>query len=345
MSNAPPLTFQSPGAQPPDVRVALTLMHPAGSLGTTDPIKWAQPSHAIPPYVQHLLCELSPSHAELKCLPQTPEIDKLLADTFPHEVIQPHYRTRIDPDEHPAALAMVDSAILVHRKALYNSRHAEDASAWHPIVRHILGSTYGGRGNSIMLPPDEEWSGDDDFLQLVDASTKTISASLPPAGDVKIDMVLVFNGRHEDCVRRSLCAAVRMNVFCDSNLAGKLLLLGCHVNSVSGPQIDAQYQLAVLGMKTLNLTRALALRRGLNYSTETDVAFGVEVRGHVWSLHLTYWTIDKTLVTHGPVLLGSTDTLLGTLKLARWMAIFEHWSGAVWAAWMVLLNGDAEGRY
>lgn len=331
--------------QQPDVRVALTLLQPAGFLGTTDPIKWTQPSHAIPPFVQGLLCELSPAHAELRCVPQTPEIDTLLADTFPHEVIQPHNRYSIpDPDDHPAALAMVHSAILIHRKALYNSRHAEDASAWHPIVRQLLCSSYGGRLPHIVLSPDEEWAGDDDSLQVVDASTKTISALLPPAGDVKIDLALVSNARQEHSVRRALGAGVRMNVFCDPNLAGKLVLLGCCVKTACGPPVDTQYQLGVLGMKTLHLTRALARRKGLDYSTDTDVAVGVDVCGHVWSLHLTYWTSYGELVTHGPVLIGSTDTLVGTLKIARWMCFFEHWSAGVWQAWMVLLNGVTDSR-
>lgn len=287
----------------------------------------------MPAFMQHLLCRFSPSHAELGCVPQTPEIDALLNDTFAHEFIQPHQRRPVtDRRAHPDALTLVNSAILIHRKALYNSRHAEDASAWHPLVRQLLTASYDGWLLPSLHDPDELRRDDDDYLQAVDASTKTISTALPPAADVTLDIVLVFDARRDERVRVALGAGVQLNVFDDTNLAGKLVVLGCKVKPASGPQMDVEYELGVYGMKTLHLMR------GIGKTRVTDVAVGVDVCGHVWSFHVTYWRSDGALVTHGPVLLGSTDTLVGTLKIARWMCIFQTWSEEAWAGWMALLE-------
>lgn len=192
-----------------------------------------------------------------------------------------------------------------------------------------------------MLPSLEDPDGlrhdDDDYLQAVDASTKTISAALLPAGNVSLDIVLVFDARRDERVRVALSAGVRLNAFDDDNLAGKLVMLGCKVKTASGPQMDVEYQLGVYGMKTLHLMR------GIGKTRVTDVAVGVDVCGHVWSFHVTYWGSDGALVTHGPVLLGSTDTLVSTLKIAKWMCIFQTWSEEMWVGWMALLekmNGE-----
>lgn len=335
---------RKPGDQPQHGRVGLTLLEPAGFLGSPDPTTRRGAYPVMPAHIKRLLCRFSPSHAALGCVPQTPAIDTLLADSFAHEYIPPHYRCPVaDSRAYPDALALIDSAILIHQKALYNSRHAEDASAWHPIVRQLLTASYDGWLIPSLLAPDELKCDDDDFLQAVNVTTKTISALLPPAGDVTLDIILVFDARRDERVRRALSAGVRLNVFSDANVAGKLVVLGCAVKTATGPQMDAQYQLGVYGMKTLHLTRGLVAAWEVGGRGVLDVALGVDVCGHVWSFHLTYWRADGALVTHGPVVLGSTDTLVGTLKIVRWMCIFQVWSEEAWVAWMTVLD-EVTGR-
>lgn len=104
-----------------------------------------------------------------------------------------------------------------------------------------------------------------------------------------------------------------------------------------GGQIDAEYQLAVWGMKTLHLTKQLAVN--WDPRTACNVAVGISVCGHVWSMHITYWRGDGAMVTHGPVCVGVTDTLYGTMKILKWVCLFKVWAEEeAWADWKRLLD-------
>lgn len=318
-------------------RLVLTFTEHAGLLGTADPTKTSDP--AIPQYVQQLLRCFSAAHLELACVPRTTEIDTFLATFFAHEYIQTHNRHNVQAPTQ-AALVLVQAAAIVHRTALYNSRQAEDASAWYPIVQRLLSARYDGKFlptlPSTETPLDEE----DDFIQTVYATGKTVTALLQPAVDVKLDVLVVFNGLRDPIMCKALGNQIWINVFSDGTLAGKIVALAC---VVSASQAEAEYRLGVFGMKTLSLTRQLAREKARNsrveWRTATDVAVGISVCGHVWSLHVTYLSDDAVMVTHGPVFIGSTDTLVGTLKIAKWVCRFRMWAEAdAWDAWRALLK-------
>lgn len=43
-------------------------------------------------------------------------------------------------------------------------------------------------------------------------------------------------------------------------------------------------------------------------------------------MHVTYWNSENSLVTQGPVLIGSTDTLYGTLKIVKFVVVLKEWA-------------------
>lgn len=327
-------------ASQPDTRhkrLVLTFVKQAGLLGTPDPTKMSNPD--IPQYIQELLRRFSAAHLELACVPRTTEVDTFLATFFAHEYLQTHNRHNIKAPTH-AALALVQDAALIHRTALYNSRQAEDASAWYPIVHRLLSARYDGKFLPMLPSPDIPLDEEDNFIQTVYATGKTVTALLQPVVDVKLDVLVVFNGLRSPTVHEALEKQIWTNVFSDGALAGKIVALAC---VITASQAHAEYQLGVFGMKTLSLTRQLAQERPPDTSEEwrtaTDVAVGISVCGHVWSLHITYFSGDKVMVTHGPVFVGSTDTLVGTLKIAKWVCRFRMWAEAdAWEAWRTLLK-------
>lgn len=318
-------------------RLVLTFAEHAGLLGTADPTKTSE--LAIPQYVQQLLRRFSAAHLELACVPRTTEIDIFLGTFFAHEYLQTHNRHNVKAPTQ-TALVLVQAAALVHRTALYNSRQAEDASAWYPIVQRLLSASYDEKFLPMLpsaeTPPDEEV----DFMQTIYATGKTVTALLQPAVDVKLDVLVVFNGLREPIVCKALGNQIWINVFSDGMLAGKIVALAC---VVSASQAEAEYRLGVFGMKTLSLTWELARGKPRDSREEgrtaTDVAVGISVCGHVWSLHVTYLSDDAMMVTHGPVFIGSTDTLVGTLKITKWVCRFRMWAEAdAWEAWRALLK-------
>lgn len=318
-------------------RLVLTFAEHAGLLGTADPTKTNEP--AMPQYVQQLLRRFSAAHLELACVPRTTEIDTFLATFFAHEYLQTHNRHNVKAPTQ-TALVLVQAAALVHRTALYNSRQAEDASAWYPIVQRLLSARYDEKFLPMLpsaeTPQDEEG----DFMQTVYATGKTVTALLQPAVDVKLDVLVVFNGLRNPIVCKALGNQIWINVFSDGTLAGKIVALAC---VVAPSQAEAEYRLGVFGMKTLALTWQLRRDHSVNlrdkWRTATDVAVGISVCGHVWSLHVTYVSEEGVMVTHGPVFIGSTDTLVGTLKIAKWVCRFRMWAESdAWEAWRALLK-------
>lgn len=57
-----------------------------------------------------------------------------------------------------------------------------------------------------------------------------------------------------------------------------------------------------------------------------DLAVSLTVYGHVWSVYVTYWNSEGSIVTQGPVLVGSTDTVYGTLKIVRFVVVLKEWA-------------------
>lgn len=318
-------------------RVALEMAEPSGFLGTPDPTKHRPTEISMPENVKRLLQRFSPAVLEVGCMPQTPEIDALLEHSFSHEFLLGHNRLAVPNSTAPTAVALVKAAILIHRTSLYNSRNGEDEAAWYPVVRRLLSAQYDG--SIPALPPIDAPLDEDDFFQTIDATTKPTTSALPPSVNIKLDCLIVFNGRHDPSVHRALRNNIRLNAFADATLERKIVALGVEVKAPSGGgQIDAEYQLAVWGMKTLHLTKQLAVN--WDPRSACNVAVGISVCGHVWSMHITYWRGDGALVTHGPVCIGVTDTLYGTMKILKWVCLFKVWAEEeAWADWKSLLDG------
>lgn len=95
--------------------------------------------------------------------------------------------------------------------------------------------------------------------------------------------------------------------------------------------MEAEYQIGVWGMKTLHLARELT---GEGEEEKCAFVMGVSVCAHVWSMHVTYRRGDGVMVTHGPVVVGSTDSVYGTCKIIKWVCEFKEWAREVmWGEW------------
>lgn len=334
-------------------RQALYLSQPAGSFGIPD-LADHEPEDAvlIPADVIAVLSRFSTGNFEIACVPRTAKIDALLRRSFPHERIPAHARLEIT-DEGPGpvhALELVNFAIETHRACLRNSRVGEDEAAWYPLVRSLLSIEPPAADSpcAFARPPRHaspyRWTVNDLFIT-IDATTKSTAADLAPQPvAVKVDALVAFNGEHGTCkptVRRALAAAVKVNAFADTLLAGTVVALAVEVKATGGAggEMEAEYQLGVWGMKTLNLMKRLAPGGPLGH------VLSVSVCGHVWSLHVTYWRGGE-IVTHGPVSVGATDTLYGTLKVVAFVKAFKEWArDEVWAQWKALVEaatGNAE---
>lgn len=338
-------------------RQALYLNKPSGTFGIPDLADY-EPEDAslMPANIIAILNLFSTGNFEIACIPQTPEIDVLLRKSFPHERIPAHARLDLTTShgaDQAHALALITFAIDTHRACLRNSRVGEDEAAWYPLVRSLLcveppplGST-----SIVARPPrhayNHRWTVNDLFIT-IDATTKATTTSLAPThATVKLDALLAFNRDHADCkrvVRTALDAGIRLNAFTDPLLAGTLVVLGVEVKSTGGAggEMEAEYQLAVWGMKTL------ALMHELSPKSAQRCVLGVSVCGHVWSLHVTYWR-EGEMVTHGPVGVGATDTLYGTMKVVAFVKLFKQWAQeVVLPEWEELVrvsaaSGESEG--
>lgn len=96
-------------------------------------------------------------------------------------------------------------------------------------------------------------------------------------------------------------------------------------------------------MKTLNLMRAL--RGGVAAVGKCEYAVGLSVCAHVWSYHVSYWR-GEAIVTHGPVCIGATDSLYGTMKVVAFVRRFKEWArDELLPEWIELVeSAEAEGR-
>lgn len=321
-------------------RQALSYAEPPGTFGIPDLVDLAPADpRVLPLEVRTFLRAHSTGTFEAGCVPITPEIDSLLDTLFSHENIPAHARTTVtSATDANRALALFTFAHELHRGCLRNSRRALDEAAWYPFVRGLLSVEPAPEGSIIPGAPstyDPVPTVHTLFLT-VDATTKSTNVLHPPTNlTVKVDALVVFNPDHattKPVIRRAHRAGATLNVFNDVSLTGSIVVLAVEVKQPGGGggEIEAEYQLGVYGMKTLDL-----MRRG-------NGAFvpSVSVCGHTWSLHVTYETGGGEIVTHGPVTIGATDTVYGTLKIVNFVVRIKEWAMREgWEAWKNRLEG------
>lgn len=328
-------------------RKRLSHFHPPGSFGIPD-LANHEPEDAslIPEEVIEILAvTFSVGYFEMACFPMTPEIEDLLAKSFRHETIPPHARLAVSTDAARDARELVEYAIDIHRACLQNSRRDEDEAAWYPLVRSLLSVEPPPPKSSASLslitrPPRHTFSRSNtqDLFLAIDATTKSTTSDLAPNVTIKLDALLAFNPEHSTCapvIAAAATASIPLNAFTDPTIRESIVVLGVEVKSAGGVggEMEAEYQVGVWGMKTLNLTRSLGATTG-----KCNLALSVSVCGHIWSLHVTYWR-GAGLVTHGPLCIGATDSLYGTMKIVAFVRRFKEWArDELWPDWEELLS-------
>lgn len=329
-------------------RIHLSRQDPRGVFGIPLPTKNPGPAGTltvIPKWVQGVINHFSTGRMEVQCVPQSPEIDSLLSDSFAHEYFPAHSRFPVPAADQHLALTFTKFAIHMHIRAMTSASSSLDESTWYPIVRRLLSIEPPEAPCTIPTIPDPDIDDHYAFIQTIDATTKLTTAAVPPLVNIKLDALLALNTSGDPHVQRAVGRGVRLNAFLEPSLEDHIVALGVEVKA-SGCAMDAEYQIAVWGMKTLNLTAQIA---GLYQRCERapweeermcNLAVGLTVCGHVWSYMLTYKAPDGALVTHGPVLVGGTDTLYGTCKVLKWVGVFRRWVvDRAWPDWRELLEG------
>lgn len=330
-------------------RNKLSQSHPAGTFGVPDLANYdPEDGSQMPEGVIDILALFSVGSFEARCFPSTPEISQILARSFRHEPIPSHARLEITTeDDMERALQLVEYAVDIHRACLQNSRKAEDEAAWYPLVRSLLSiEPPPAKSPSVVArPPRHSYSNRStmhDLFLTIDATTKSTASDIPPKVNVKLDALIAFNPEHRICapvLTLALGSNIQVNAFNNTILQDAIVILGVEVKSTgdSGGEMEAEYQVGVWGMKTLNLTRRLRDLSSLG-PLRCDYALSLSVCGHVWSLHVSYWH-GEGIVTHGPVSIGATDTLYGTMKIVAFVRRFKEWArDELWEDWEKLLN-------
>lgn len=297
---------------------------------------------AFAPHVLAVLRRFAPSEFERGCLPFTPEVASVLDVSFPHEVFSSRARVEnLSVNDRPRARTLLDFAIRVHLACVRNYAKGLDEAAWYPSVRSLLSinpsspSPSPSRSSSCIPDPplpEPHVPSPEELFVTIDATMKTTRTAIPPGHpNVKLDYLLAFNPEHVDCV--STAATLRQrnllgNAFNDVSLEESIVILGVEVKTPGGTQseLGAEYhQVGVWAAKTLELARAM-LEEPAPLTAACDLAISLTVYGHAWSIHLTYWLTPTLQITHGPVMVGSTDTLYGTLKIIRFITEFKQWA-------------------
>lgn len=338
-----------PSSDTREKRLRLTGFDPPGTFGIPDVANY-EPDEVsrMPSDIVLLLASTFPiGDLEAGCFPITSEIEHTLQSSFPHEPIPRHARFNIDTsnsnDVHNAH-DLVEFAIDIHRACLQNSCNAEDEAAWYPIVRRLLSISPPTASSVIARPPSHTLARTKhDLFITIDATTKSTCIDLSPAVTIKLDVLVAFNPLHP-LLSPILDAGVRVNAFTDSSIRTAIVVLGVEVKSGASGALDAEYQVGVWGMKTLSLMRSL---RKSTAAASGEYAIGISVCAHVWSFHVTYWRGDG-IVTHGPVCIGSTDSLYGTMKIVAFVRRFKEWAGdrllADWTALVGCGGGKGKGK-
>lgn len=338
-------------------RIHLSRQEPRGVFGI--PLPTRNPGTAgtltvIPKWVQSVINHFSTGRMEEQCVPQSPDIDTLLSDSFGHEYLPAHSRFPVPHADQQIALTFIKFAIHMHIRAMTSSSSSLDESTWYPIVRRLLSIEPPEPPCTIPTIPDADIDDHYAFIQTLDATTKLTTAAVPPLVNIKLDALLVLNTSSLPLIQRAVNRGVRLNAFLEPSLDDHIVALGAEVKA-SGCAMDAEYQIAVWGMKTLNLTAQIAAlyqqRQNIPWDEQRacNLAVGLTVCGHVWSYMLTYTAPDGALVTHGPVVVGGTDSLYGTCKVLKWVGVFRRWVvDRAWPDWRELLEGamqeGEEGR-
>lgn len=304
----------------------------------------------LPPHVLEIIRALSPSNFEVGCIPLVPGTSTFLETCVPYEVFHSHSFLAVPSQrDHSRALALLHFAVSVHRTCTYNCANALDEAAWYPCVQNLLSVTPGA--SSIPYPPPSHLSppSASSLFLTIDATTKlTRKDILPDHPNVKLDVLVVFNHKHKSCAPTIALATAnnyRVNALADNSIDRAIVALGVEVKPTGGGGglLAAEYQLGVFGIKTLEVSRLLAVAAGDPIPRACDVALSLSVCGHVWSLHVTYWVSPGNTATHGPVLVGSTDTLLGTMKVVMFVAAVKRWAReSALPEWKVRIDGAVE---
>lgn len=290
---------------------------------TPDPLPLSAPV-ALPPHVLDIIRTLSPATLEVGCIPLVPGTTTFLETFVPYEVFPAHTFLAVpSPQDHPRALALLHFAAGVHRTCTHNCANALDEAAWYPCVQSLLSVTPGRipyAPPSLLTPPSPNT-----LFLTIDATTKlTSSTILPSHPNVKLDALLVFNHAHK-AIAPLIAHNIRVNALADACSHRAIVAVGVEVKPTGGGGglLAAEYQLGVFGIKTVEVARQIA---GDETQRACDVALGLSVCGHVWALHVTYWSAPGKTATHGPVVVGATDTLLGTMRVVGFVVAVKRWA-------------------
>lgn len=328
-----------PSSDTREKRLRLTDFTPPGIFGIPDVANYDPDDISrMPAGIIQLLAVTFPiGDLEAGCFPITSKIEDLLETSFAHEPIPRHARFLVDTINARSAYQLVEFAIDIHRACLQNSCNAEDEAAWYPIVQRLLSVSLPIPFLVIARPPSYALARTKhDLFVTIDATTKSTCLDLSPPVTIKLDVLLAFNPQHP-LLAPVLDAGVRVNAFSDPSIRKAIVVLGVEVKSGASGGLDAEYQVGVWGMKTLNLIRSL--RKSTAASGE--YAIGISVCAHVWSFHVTYWR-GNGIVTHGPVCIGSTDSLYGTMKIVAFVRRFKEWArDTVLPDWLALVGATA----
>lgn len=306
-------------------RRALETLTPSTRFGTT-----LRPA-IFPPHVRDFLRHFAQSEFEQRCLPYCPAVEAALDHAFSHELFPVSARLEVSPSDHAQAVAFLDFATRIHSTCTRNSVKALDEAAWHPCVRSLLSVDPPEHPSTVptLPPPDAHDPSAAELFLTLDATTKTTRKSvLPNYPNIKLDHLLVFNAEHalvQPTAALTREQALVINAFADTSIDDVPIALGVEVKAAGGSEgpTAAEFQLGVWAAKTLSLSSSLA---GTPQTAACDIAVGLSVCGHVWAMHVTYWNGQGALVAHGPVIVGSTDTLYGTLKIVAWVVRFKVWA-------------------
>lgn len=322
-----------PSSDTREKRLRLIDFEPPGRFGIPDVAQNAfDDSATMPEAIINLLAvTFSIGYLEQECFPMTPEIEQLLKTHFPHESIAPAARYDVPSDTEATnhARELFQFVMEIHRACVQSSGKGQDEAAWNSLVRGLLSVSAPDpnhpTSSKIARPPASPfWSNQHDLFLTIDATTKATTIDISPAVTVKLDALLAFNPSHPLCAPIA-DTKVRVNAFNDTIIHDAIVVLGVEVKSGVAGVMEAEYQVGVWGMKTLNLIRS---HHGAPAPGKCEYALGITVCAHVWSLHVTYWR-GKGIVTHGPVIIGGTDTLYGTMKIVAFVARFKEWARVV----------------
>lgn len=288
-----------------------------------------------PPHVNVFLDRFWPANFEAHCVPWTADTVALIQQGYSLQEFPAHSRmTDVPLTDCPRALELVQWAIDVHRGICECSTKVKDEASWYEYVK-LLSTIPSTDTSRIPSLPARAGPTRKELLVVVDATTKTTAKTILPAyPTVKLDFLLCFHPDHEavqDLTEMIIQRNIAVNVFTDPAIAESIILCGIEGKSCNGDgEAIAEYQLSIWAAKTLELSRTLAgFEPGV---TNADIAVGIAVRAHVWSLYVSFWDPagapgrKRKFTTYGPVGVAGTDTLYGLFKVLRVIGELQRWA-------------------